>query len=195
YRQLPANFYQIQTKFRDERRPRFGVMRAREFLMKDAYSFHVSQESLQQTYDVMHQTYCRIVERLGLDFRPVLADSGNIGGSMSHEFHVLADSGEDEIVFSTGSSYAANMEMASGGVPDVDFSAAEELRSSSLVETPNAQSIDEVVALLGIEARRLVKTLIVRGEVSDDNPSGLVALVIRGDQDVNDVKATNIAGV
>src|SRR5690606_17209099 len=125
YRQLPANFYQIQTKFRDERRPRFGVMRAREFLMKDAYSFHVNQESLQQTYDLMHQTYCRIFERLGLDFRPVLADSGNIGGSMSHEFHVLADSGEDEIVFSTGSSYAANIEMASGILPDADFSSDE----------------------------------------------------------------------
>jgi len=195
YRQLPANFYQIQTKFRDERRPRFGVMRAREFLMKDAYSFHVNQESLQQTYDLMHQTYCRIFERLGLDFRPVLADSGNIGGSMSHEFHVLADSGEDEIVFSTGSSYAANIEMATGTLPDADFSADETARASRVVDTPNAQSIEEVVALLGIEARRLVKTLIVRGEASDDNPSGLVALVIRGDQDVNDIKATKVAGV
>lgn len=117
YRQLPANLYQIQTKFRDERRPRFGVMRAREFTMKDAYSFHMNQESLDQTYQIMHATYSAIFSRLGLDFRPVAADSGNIGGNTSHEFHVLADSGEDEIVFSSDGNYAANMEMATGTLP------------------------------------------------------------------------------
>src|SRR5690606_28889605 len=117
YKQLPLNLYQIQTKFRDERRPRFGVMRAREFLMKDAYSFHLSQDSLQQTYDAMYQAYCNIFTRLGLDFRPVLADTGAIGGSMSHEFHVLAASGEDAIAFSDESDYAANIEMAEAIAP------------------------------------------------------------------------------
>ncbi len=190
YRQLPANFYQIQTKFRDERRPRFGVMRAREFLMKDAYSFHSNDASLQETYDLMHRTYCRIFERLGLEFRPVLADSGNIGGSMSHEFHVLADSGEDEIVFSSASPYAANIEMATGQLVDLDYAAGETKKvQASPVDTPQAHSIEEVSLLLGIESRRLVKTMIVKGEVSESNPSGLVALVIRGDQSINPVKA------
>lgn len=196
YRQLPVNFYQIQTKFRDERRPRFGVMRAREFLMKDAYSFHTTQESLQQTYDQMHATYCRIFERLGLEFRPVIADSGNIGGSMSHEFHVLADSGEDEIVFSTDNDYAANIEMATGQLPDASFSTDETVKpQSALTETPNAHSIDEVAALLSIESRRLVKTLVVLAEKSDANPSGLIALVIRGDQEINEVKVSKLDGV
>ncbi len=196
YRQLPANFYQIQTKFRDERRPRFGVMRAREFLMKDAYSFHASDASLQETYDLMHRTYCRIFERLGLEYRPVLADSGNIGGSMSHEFHVLADSGEDEIVFSTASQYAANIEMATGQLPDADFCAAESpAASAQTVATPGAHAIEEVATLLGKEARRLVKTLVVKGVVSEENPSGLVALLIRGDQDINPVKAEKLAQV
>ena len=196
YRQLPANFYQIQTKFRDERRPRFGVMRAREFLMKDAYSFHASDASLQETYDLMHRTYCRIFERLGLEYRPVLADSGNIGGSMSHEFHVLADSGEDEIVFSSASAYAANIEMATGQLPDAGY-AREETRASAarIVPTPGAHSIEEVSALLEKEARRLVKTLIVKGYVDEQNPSGLVALVIRGDQDINPVKAEKLTQV
>ncbi|MES3008188.1 MAG: proline--tRNA ligase [Pseudomonadota bacterium] len=196
YRQLPANFYQIQTKFRDERRPRFGVMRAREFLMKDAYSFHMTEESLQETYDVMHSTYCRIFERLGLDFRPVLADSGNIGGSMSHEFHVLADSGEDEIVFSSESSYAANIEMATGSLRDASF-AAEETRKpvATLVDTHQAHSIEDVSTLLGVESRRLVKTLIVKAVTDDANPSGLVALLIRGDQDINPVKAEKLLQV
>ena len=190
YRQLPANFYQIQTKFRDERRPRFGVMRAREFLMKDAYSFHTSEDSLQQTYDQMHATYCRIFERLGLEFRPVLADSGNIGGSMSHEFHVLADSGEDEIVFSSDSPYAANIEMATGQLVDLDFSSGETKKpKASAVDTPEAHSIEDVSSSLGIEARRLVKTMVVKGELSEANPSGLVALVIRGDQSINPIKA------
>jgi len=196
YRQLPVNFYQIQTKFRDERRPRFGVMRAREFLMKDAYSFHTTQESLQQTYDQMHATYCRIFERLGLEFRPVIADSGNIGGSMSHEFHVLADSGEDEIVFSTDNDYAANIEMATGQLPDASFSTDEAIKpQSALTETPNAHSIDEVAALLSIESRRLVKTLVVLAEKNDANPSGLIALVIRGDQEFNEVKVAKLEGV
>ncbi len=196
YRQLPANFYQIQTKFRDERRPRFGVMRAREFLMKDAYSFHASEASLQETYDLMHRTYCRIFERLGLEYRPVLADSGNIGGSMSHEFHVLADSGEDEIVFSTASQYAANIEMAAGQLPDADFCAAEtRAAAAQRVATPGAHAIEDVATLLGKEARRLVKTLVVKGVVSEDNPSGLVALLIRGDQDINPIKAEKLAQV
>lgn len=190
YRQLPANFYQIQTKFRDERRPRFGVMRAREFLMKDAYSFHTTEASLQETYDLMHRTYCRIFERLGLEYRPVLADSGNIGGSMSHEFHVLADSGEDEIVFSSESSYAANIELATGRLPDLDYAADEiQKAKASPVDTPDAHSIEEVSTSLGIPTRRLVKTMVVKGEVTDSNPSGLVALVIRGDQTINPVKA------
>ena len=196
YRQLPANFYQIQTKFRDERRPRFGVMRAREFLMKDAYSFHSSEASLQETYDLMHRTYCRIFERLGLEYRPVLADSGNIGGSMSHEFHVLADSGEDEIVFSTVSQYAANIEMATGQLPDADFCATDTpAASAQVVATPGAHAIEEVATLLGRETRRLVKTLVVKGVVSEENPSGLVALLIRGDQDINPVKAEKLAQV
>ncbi|MDX1489680.1 MAG: proline--tRNA ligase [Pseudohongiellaceae bacterium] len=196
YRQLPANFYQIQTKFRDERRPRFGVMRAREFLMKDAYSFHVDQESLQQTYDVMHKTYCRIFERLGLEFRPVIADSGNIGGSMSHEFHVLADSGEDEIVFSSDSNYAANIEMATGSLADADYTCDETPKEkSSVVDTPEARTIEEVSALLKLEPRRLVKTLIAMAEKTDANPAGLIALVIRGDQDINEVKVSKLDGV
>lgn len=196
YRQLPANFYQIQTKFRDERRPRFGVMRAREFLMKDAYSFHMTEASLQETYDIMHRTYCRIFERLGLDFRPVLADSGNIGGNMSHEFHVLADSGEDEIVFSSDSPYAANIEMATGSLQDARFALGEVRKPvSTLVDTHQAHSIEDVSTLLGIEARRLVKTLIVKAVVEDANPSGLVALLIRGDQDINPVKAEKLRQV
>ena len=196
YRQLPANFYQIQTKFRDERRPRFGVMRAREFLMKDAYSFHSSETSLQETYDLMHRTYCRIFERLGLEYRPVLADSGNIGGSMSHEFHVLADSGEDEIVFSSAGPYAANIEMASGKLPDAGYAIGETPAGASrVVATPSAHSIEEVCALLGKDARRLVKTLIVKGIADEQNPSGLVALLIRGDQDINPVKAEKLAQV
>lgn len=190
YRQLPANFYQIQTKFRDERRPRFGVMRAREFLMKDAYSFHTDEASLQTTYDQMHNTYCKIFERLGLEFRPVLADSGNIGGSMSHEFHVLADSGEDEIVFSSTSSYAANIEMAQGTLMDNDYSAQEvkKLKATS-IDTPNAHSIEDVTKLLTIEPRRLIKTIVVQANIDEEHPTGLVALVIRGDQEINTIKA------
>lgn len=190
YRQLPANFYQIQTKFRDERRPRFGVMRAREFLMKDAYSFHTNETSLQETYDQMHSTYCKIFERLGLEYRPVIADSGNIGGSMSHEFHVLADSGEDEIVFSSDSPYAANMEMAQGELADKDFSANEEKKAKATpIDTPNAHSIEDVANLLSIEPRRLIKTIIVQANIDEQHPTGLVALVMRGDQEINSIKA------
>ncbi|MFT6402136.1 MAG: prolyl-tRNA synthetase, partial [Pseudohongiellaceae bacterium] len=161
YRQLPANLYQIQTKFRDERRPRFGVMRAREFIMKDAYSFHASQESLDDTYAAMHQTYCNIFTRLGLDFRPVIADSGNIGGSTSHEFHVLADSGEDEIVFSSSGDYAANIEMAEG-IPSAAATSTDS-RPTEIVETGSAGSIEDVASLLGVAASTLIKTLIVHG--------------------------------
>ena len=194
YKQLPANFYQIQMKFRDERRPRFGVMRAREFLMKDAYSFHINEESLQETYDLMYQTYSNIFRRLGLDFRAVLADTGNIGGSTSHEFHVLAESGEDEIVFSSESGYAANIELANGTIRDLDNGSAQMLPAHE-VATGDAHSIEDVAALLGIAATRLIKILIVKAEVSDTNPHGLLGLVLRGDQELNDIKAEKIPGI
>ena len=161
YKQLPANLYQIQTKFRDERRPRFGVMRAREFIMKDAYSFHASDESLEQTYQVMYQTYSAIFSRLGLDFRVVIADSGNIGGSTSHEFHVLADSGEDEIVFSSGGNYAANIELAEGELPPLNQSG--EILKHEEIDTGEAHTIADVAALLEIDPHRMIKTLIVHG--------------------------------
>ncbi|MBU1619029.1 MAG: proline--tRNA ligase [Gammaproteobacteria bacterium] len=206
YKQLPVNLYQIQTKFRDERRPRFGVMRAREFLMKDAYSFHLSQESLQQTYDVMYQAYCNIFTRLGLDFRPVLADTGAIGGSMSHEFHVLAASGEDAIVFSDGSDYAANIEKAEALPPQGQRPAATQAKTE--VATQNAKSIEEVSAFLAVDASAIAKTLLVQlnPELSFDElkvlladadaetlentwRSKVVALVLRGDHDLNEIKA------
>lgn len=193
YRQLPANLYQIQTKFRDERRPRFGVMRSREFIMKDAYSFHVGEESLNETYEVMHQTYSNIFTRLGLDFRPVIADSGNIGGSTSHEFHVLAESGEDEIVFSDGSNYAANIEMAEGILPATTAAAP---KNAEIVDTGSAATIDEVSALLKTSHTEIVKTLLVhacdeKGLQSND----LVALLLRGDQQLNETKAQKINGI
>ncbi len=206
YKQLPINLYQIQTKFRDERRPRFGVMRAREFLMKDAYSFHLSQESLQHTYDAMYQAYCNIFTRLGLDFRPVLADTGAIGGSMSHEFHVLAASGEDAIVFSDGSDYAANIEKAEALPPQGQRPAATQPKTE--VATPNAKSIDEVAAFLKRDAAAIAKTLLVQlnPELSFDELKALlanadadvlentwrskvVALVVRGDHELNEIKA------
>ncbi|MFM1896818.1 MAG: hypothetical protein RLZZ385_1892 [Pseudomonadota bacterium] len=201
YKQLPATFYQIQTKFRDERRPRFGVMRAREFLMKDAYSFHMDETSLGQTYEVMHQTYCAIFDRLGLDYRPVLADSGNIGGSLSHEFHVLADSGEDEIVFSDSGSYAANIELAEGRLPDRDVPAESRteaaLQELATVATAEAHSIDDVAALLACAPQALIKTLVVHGvsEAPTDDPRPLVALLLRGDQDLNETKAGKLPEV
>lgn len=192
YKQLPMNFYQIQTKFRDEIRPRFGVMRSREFIMKDAYSFHVDEASLKQTYQGMYDAYSRIFTRLGLDFRPVIADNGSIGGTGSHEFHVLADSGEDDIVFSTGSDYAANMEKAEAlpapkGSEATRTAPAEELR---LVDTPDAKTIASLVEQFSLPIEKTVKTLIVHA--AED---GLVALIIRGDHTLNDVKAENLAQV
>lgn len=193
YKQLPANFYQIQTKFRDEVRPRFGVMRSREFIMKDAYSFHNTTESLQETYDVMHQTYCNIFTRLGLEFRPVLADTGSIGGAFSHEFHVLAASGEDAIAFSNGSDYAANIEKAEALPPTTPRSAPQHLMQE--VATPGAHSIEEVCAFLKVAPTQTLKTLIVLGEVRDDKTQPLVALVVRGDHELNDIKAEKLTGV
>ncbi|MGB0754513.1 MAG: proline--tRNA ligase [Candidatus Pseudothioglobus sp.] len=187
YKQLPINFYQIQTKFRDEIRPRFGVMRSREFIMKDAYSFHMDEESLGETYQVMHQTYCNIFDRLGLNYRPVLADSGAIGGDSSHEFHVLAESGEDAICFSDSSDYAANIERAETlpqGDPDAP---TEDLK---IVKTPNVKTINDVCSLLNVKPESSIKTLVVVGE--EDN---LVALVLRGDHELNEVKASKIEGI
>ena len=189
YKQLPINFYQIQTKFRDEIRPRFGLMRGREFLMKDAYSFHINQESLQETYDRMHQAYCNVFTRLGLNFRPVQADTGSIGGTGSHEFHVLADSGEDDIAFSDSSDYAANIEKAEAIPREKERGAAtEELR---LVDTPDAKTIDELVAQFGVAIAKTVKTLVVHGAEEGQ----LVALVVRGDHELNEIKAANLAQV
>ncbi|MFL0796895.1 MAG: proline--tRNA ligase [Cellvibrionaceae bacterium] len=193
YKQLPANFYQIQTKFRDEIRPRFGVMRSREFIMKDAYSFHTSTECLQKTYDVMHQTYCNIFDRIGLEYRPVLADTGSIGGAHSHEFHVLAESGEDAIAFSTGSDYAANIEKAEAFAPAGDRPAPSAEKAE--VATPKAHSIEEVSALLKVEPQQTVKTLIVLGEADEDGNQPLVALVLRGDHELNEIKAEKLDGI
>ena len=198
YRQLPANFYQIQTKFRDERRPRFGVMRAREFIMKDAYSFHVDDASLNQTYELMHRTYSSIFTRLGLNFRAVIADSGSIGGSTSHEFHVLADSGEDEIVFSSEGDYAANIEMAEGLLPPTTAAgtAPPAQLTMEIIDTGGAHSIDEVARQMQVEARDMIKTLIVHGADEDGNRSDeLIALLLRGDQELNETKAQKIPGV
>ncbi|MDH5182887.1 MAG: proline--tRNA ligase [Gammaproteobacteria bacterium] len=191
YKQLPANFYQIQTKFRDERRPRFGVMRAREFLMKDAYSFHVSDESLNETYELMHQTYSKIFTRLGLNFRPVLADTGAIGGSTSHEFHVLANSGEDDIAFSDTSDYAANVELAEAIAPATERPAPS--KDMELVDTPNAKTIDELVAQFQQPIEQTIKTLIVHG--SEVVEHKLVALLVRGDHELNELKAEKLPAV
>jgi prolyl-tRNA synthetase len=194
YKQLPLNLYQIQTKFRDERRPRFGVMRAREFLMKDAYSFHLSQECLEKTYQAMYQAYSNIFTRLGLEFRPVLADTGAIGGAVSHEFHVLASSGEDAIVFSDASEYAANIEKAEALAPTTARAAA----SAPVTEiaTPNAGTIAEVAALLAVDASQIIKTLLVYGErTADQGPQPLVALLLRGDHELNEIKAEKLAGI
>ncbi len=189
YKQLPANFYQIQTKFRDEIRPRFGVMRAREFIMKDAYSFHNDAASLQQTYDAMYRAYSNIFTRLGLDFRAVIADTGSIGGNASHEFHVLADSGEDDIAFSDSSDYAANVEMAEAVAPSTPRAAA--TQQMSRVATPGAHTIDEVCAFLKVAPLQVAKTLLVQGET----PDSLVALVLRGDHALNEIKAEKLSGV
>jgi prolyl-tRNA synthetase len=181
YKQLPICFYQVQTKFRDEIRPRFGVMRAREFLMKDAYSFHLTQESLAATYATMYQAYSRIFERLGLTFRAVQADTGAIGGNASHEFQVLADSGEDAIAFSDGSDYAANIEKAEALAPTTPRPVAQ--ATLARVATPAQKTIAEVSAFLGVAPQQCVKTLLVRGR------EGLVALCLRGDHEINEVKA------
>ena len=189
YRQLPANFYQIQTKFRDEIRPRFGVMRAREFIMKDAYSFHADDASLQQEYDNMYATYTRVFSRIGLAFRAVQADTGSIGGNVSHEFHVLADSGEDAIAFSNSGDYAANVELAeavagSGQRPPATA-------TMQAVATPGKHTIDEVSDYLDISPAQCLKTLLVQGNTDD----GVVALVLRGDHELNSVKAEKLAQV
>ena len=187
YKQLPINLYQIQTKFRDEIRPRFGVMRSREFIMKDAYSFHIDEQSLKETYQLMHQTYCNIFDRIGFDYRPVLADSGTIGGDSSHEFHVLAESGEDAICFSDGSDYAANIERTET-LPQQKPKTAEQ--AIEKVETPGVKTIADVCNLLKVEPTSAIKTLIVEG-----NDNNLVALVLRGDHELNEVKASKIDGV
>ncbi len=189
YKQLPLNLYQIQTKVRDEIRPRFGIMRSREFLMKDAYSFHVDQGSLEETYDAMFKAYTTIFTRLGLAFRPVIADTGSIGGSASHEFHVLASSGEDAIAFSDGSDYAANVEMAEAVAPSGERPAPSQ--DMEKVATPGACSIEEVSQLLSLEPSRTVKTLVVQG--AEEN--ALVALVVRGDHQLNTIKAEKLAQV
>lgn len=193
YKQLPANFYQIQTKFRDEIRPRFGAMRAREFIMKDAYSFHNDQVSLQATYERMYEAYSTIFSRLGLEFRAVIADTGSIGGSASHEFHVLASSGEDAIAFSDTSDYAANVEMAEAIASDAERPAPG--AAVERVATPGAHSIEEVASFFKVDAARTVKTLIVEGEVTSDDAPGLIALVMRGDHTLNTIKAEKLAGV
>ena len=185
YKQLPANFYQIQTKFRDEIRPRFGIMRAREFIMKDAYSFHLTESSLQETYDLMYETYCRIFDRLGLRYRAVLADSGNIGGKLSHEFHVLADSGEDQIVFTANGKYAANIELAAAPAP-VETRQLPEQKLEK-VATPGQHTIEEIGRFLKVPAHQCTKTLIVQG-----SDGGLVALILRGDHELNRIKTEKL---
>ena len=187
YRQVPANFYQIQTKFRDEIRPRFGVMRAREFLMKDAYSFHLDDDCLARTYEAMHAAYCRIFERLGLDYRPVAADTGSIGGHTSHEFHVLAESGEDAIAFSDDGHYAANVELAEAVCNDERPAPGAPLE---VLATPGARTIDDLVNRHGLAIERTVKTLLVKGAEAP-----LVALLVRGDHELNTIKAEKLPQV
>jgi prolyl-tRNA synthetase len=188
YRQLPVNFYQIQTKFRDERRPRFGVMRAREFTMKDAYSFHLDQASFDATYEEMYRCYERILTRMHLEFRAVQADTGNIGGDNSHEFHVLAQSGEDTIAYSDTGTYAANLEKAVALAPEQGPAGVETM---SRVDTPNAKTIDSVAQQLGLPASQNVKTLIVEGEEA----GALFAVILRGDHELNEIKAAKLPGV
>ena len=187
YKQLPLNFFQIQTKFRDEIRPRFGVMRSREFIMKDAYSFHVDQASLEDTYWRMHEAYTAIFTRLGLNFRSVEADTGSIGGSHSHEFHVLADSGEDAIAFSDVSDYAANVELAPALAPP---DSTTEISESTQFATPGVKTIDDLVKQAGFTIAETVKTLFVKSEDDD-----IVALVLRGDHRLNALKAEKIPGI
>ncbi|MEK9496655.1 proline--tRNA ligase [Photorhabdus sp. P32] len=188
YKQLPLTLFQIQTKFRDEVRPRFGVMRSREFLMKDAYSFHATQASLQETYDNMYEAYSKIFTRIGLDFRAVLADTGSIGGSASHEFQVLAASGEDDIVFSTESNYAANIELAEAVAPAYDRAAPTE--EMHLVDTPNAKTIAELVEQFNLPIEKTVKTLMVHA--AEGTSHKLIALLVRGDHELNEIKAEKL---
>ena len=189
YKQLPVTYYQIQTKFRDEVRPRFGVMRAREFIMKDAYSFHSNQQSLQETYDLMYQAYSNIFTRLGLEFRAVMADSGSIGGNSSHEFHVLADSGEDAIAFSSEGDYAANVERAETLPASTPRPAASE--EMATVDTPDQHSIEEVSQFLSVPASQCLKTLLVEGS----EEGSVVALILRGDHELNEIKAEHLDAV
>lgn len=189
YKQLPINMYQIQTKFRDEIRPRFGLMRGREFIMKDAYSFHADQASLQETYDRMHQAYCNVFSRLGLNFRPVQADTGSIGGTGSHEFHVLADSGEDDIAFSNVSDYAANIEKAEAIPREKERGAATE--AMRLVDTPETKTIDALVQGFGLAIEKTIKTLVVHAS----EEGKLIALIVRGDHELNEIKAANLEQV
>lgn len=191
YKQLPLNLYQIQTKFRDEVRPRFGVMRSREFTMKDAYSFDIDKAGMEQSYEKMRAAYCAIFDRMGLDYRAVLADTGAIGGSASHEFHVLADSGEDLIAFSTESDYAANIEKAEALAPKTQADAP--TQEMTLVDTPDAKTIAELVAQFELPIEKTVKTLFVKA--SDEVESDLIALIIRGDHELNEVKAENLPQV
>ena len=186
YRQMPCNFFQIQTKFRDEIRPRFGVMRAREFTMKDAYSFHMDQASFDDTYGEMYDCYSRILARMQLDFRAVEADSGNIGGANSHEFHVLAESGEDTIAYASDGPYAANLEKAEAAAPQPRPQPSADLET---VATPGATTIEAVAELLGVAPAQSVKTLIVQGE------TGVIALILRGDHELNELKADKLPGV
>lgn len=189
YKQLPINMYQIQTKFRDEIRPRFGLMRGREFIMKDAYSFHADQASLQETYDRMHQAYCNVFSRLGLNFRPVQADTGSIGGTGSHEFHVLAESGEDDIAFSNVSDYAANIEKTEAIPREKERLAATE--TMRLVDTPDTKTIDALVQGFGLAIEKTIKTLVVHAA----EEGKLIALIVRGDHELNEIKAANLEQV
>jgi len=193
YKQLPLSLFQIQTKFRDEIRPRFGVMRGREFLMKDAYSFHLEQECLEKTYQIMFDAYCRIFDRLGLDYRPVLADTGSIGGDASHEFHVLADSGEDDIAFSDASDFAANVEKAEALAPVEKR--AEPRQELTKVATPNVKTIDDVADTLNVDVKTTIKTLLVCGIENEQGETPIIALVLRGDHQLNEVKAENLPQV
>jgi len=193
YKQLPLSLFQIQTKFRDEIRPRFGVMRSREFLMKDAYSFHLEDECLEKTYQKMFDAYCRIFDRLGLNYRPVLADTGSIGGDASHEFHVLADSGEDDIAFSDASDFAANIEKAEALAPEGER--PEPTQALTKVTTPNIKSIDDVASALNIDLKTTVKTVLVNGIAIEDGKTPIVALVLRGDHDLNEIKAEHLPQV
>lgn len=192
-RQLPLCLYQIQNKFRDEIRPRFGVMRGREFLMKDAYSFHTDKESLAKTYQDMYDAYSRVFTRMGLEFRPVEADTGSIGGNHSHEFQALAEAGEDTIAWSDGSNYAANIEMAEALAPEYDREPCADAYSE--VATPGCHTVDEAAKALGVESEKVLKSLIVHGNKKEDGKHELVMICLRGNHELNEVKAIKIDGI